>query len=108
MLKNFNEPSDLQRLLLSLLATSGTLAGLSLTLVGIVDLKVSGSQIESVADDMFLFAALGFVLVCYLIFFTLRRLQSARLRWWTAAIDVVFLGSLTLLLMAGFAVVYYF
>lgn len=56
---------------------------------------------------MFLFAALGFVRVCYLVFFTLRRLQSARLRWWTGAIDVLFLGSLTLLLMGGIAVAYY-
>ncbi|MGE5153021.1 MAG: hypothetical protein ACM3ST_03305 [Bdellovibrio bacteriovorus] len=68
---------------------------------------MSGPQVETVADDMFLFAALGFVRVCYLVFFTLRRLQSARLRWWTGAIDVLFLGSLTLLLMGGIAVAYY-
>ena len=72
MLRNVNQPDDLQRLLIALLSTSGTLAGLSLTLVGIVDIKVLSTKVETIADNMFLFAALGFVLVCYLIFFTLR------------------------------------
>jgi nitrate reductase gamma subunit len=101
-------PQDLRQLLLSLLSTSGTLAGLSMALVGIVNLKVANTSVGTVADDMFLFASLGFLVVCYLIFFTLRRLQSTRVRSWTNAIDVVFLFSLTLLVMSGFVVLYSF
>jgi hypothetical protein len=55
MLKNINDPKDLQRLLLSLLSTSGTLAGLSMALVGIVNLKVANTKVETLADDMVLF-----------------------------------------------------
>lgn len=106
MLKHVKDPQDLRQTLLSLLSTSGTLAGISLALVGIVNIKSSSVKIESLADDMFLFSSLGFVIVCYFTFFALRRLHSAKVRYWTNAIDVVFLASLTLLVMAGFVVVY--
>ncbi|HCU53084.1 MAG TPA: hypothetical protein DIC36_01955 [Gammaproteobacteria bacterium] len=108
MLKNVLEKSDLRRLLLSLLSTSGTLAGLSLALVGIVNLKISNTKIESVADDMFLFASLGFVIVCYLSFFALRRVDTEKVRYWTNTIDLLFFISLTLLVLAGFVTVYAF
>ena len=108
MLKNVANPQDLRQLLLSLLSTSGTLAGLSMALVGIVNLRAVNTKVETLADDMFLFSSLGFLVVCYLIFFTLRRLQSTRVQYWTNAIDVVFLFSLTLLVMSGFAVLYAF
>jgi hypothetical protein len=107
MLKNIDNPKDLQRLLLSLLSTSGTLAGISMALVGIVNLKVTSVKIENIADDMFLFSSTGFLIVCYLIFFTLRRLNSENLRYWTNVIDVLFLASLTLLVLSGFAVLYF-
>lgn len=106
MLKNINTPENLQHLLLGLLSTSGTLAGLSMTLVGIVNLKMANSKIETIADDIFLFSSLGFLLVCYLVFFAMRRLQSHRIRFLTDMIDAVFLFSLTALVIAGFVVVY--
>ena len=106
MLKNIDNPTDLRQLLLSILSTSGTLAGISLALVGIVNLKVSNTKIETLADDMFLFASLGFVVVCYLVFFTLRRLHIRSVQTWTTVIDIIFLCSLTLLGMSGFVVAY--
>lgn len=108
MLKNIEDPKDARELLLSLLPTSGTLAGISLALVGIVNVKASSAKVETIADDLFLCSSLGFVVVCYLIFFALRRLHSGRLQHWTNIIDVLFLASLTLLLVSGFAVVYTF
>jgi nitrate reductase gamma subunit len=108
MLKNVKDHKDLQQLLVSLLSTSGTLAGISLALVGIVNFKVASTKVETLADDMFLFSSLGFLIVCYLIFFTLRRLQSKKVQYWTNAIDAVFLFSMTLLVTAGFVVVYNF
>jgi nitrate reductase gamma subunit len=106
MLKNIEDPNDLRQLLLSLLSTSGTLAGLSLALVGLVNVKIASTKVETLADDIFLFASLGFLIVCYLIFFTLRRHRSRSVRCWTNLIDIVFLFSLTLLVIGGFAIVY--
>jgi hypothetical protein len=79
-----------------------------MALVGIVNLKVANTKVETLADDMFLFSSLGFLVVCYLIFFTLRQLQSTRVQYWTNVIDVVFLFSMTLLVMSGFVVLYAF
>jgi hypothetical protein len=108
MLKNVTDPKDLQNLLLALLMASATLAGISLALVGIINLKVSNSKVETLADDMFLFSSLGFLAVCYFTFFALRPLNSKRVHLWTNVIDVVFLCSLTLLVASGFIVVYAF
>ena len=108
MLKNVKDPKDLQNLLLALLTASGTLAGISLALVGIINLKVSNAKVETLADDMFLFSSLGFLTVCYFIFFALRHLNSKRIQLWTNVIDIVFLCSLTLLVASGFMVVYAF
>jgi hypothetical protein len=108
MLKHVKDHKDLQQLLVSLLSTSGTLAGISLALVGIVNLKIAHTKIETIADDMFLFSSLGFLIVCYLIFFTLRQIKSDRIQYWTKAIDIAFLFSMTLLVIAGFTVVYEF
>lgn len=108
MLKNVKDPKALRSLLLALLSTSGTLAGISLALVGIVNLKVSNTKVETLADDMFLLSSLGFLIVCYLTFFTLRRHNWKSVQHWTNVIDVVFLCSLTLLVTSGFVVVYEF
>jgi hypothetical protein len=79
-----------------------------MALVGIVNLRVANTKVETLADDMFLFSSLGFLVVCYLIFFALRQLQSTRAQYWTNVIDVVFLFSMTLLVMSGFVVLYAF
>ena len=68
--------------MLSLLPTSGTMAGISIGLMGVVNLRQTPT-ISSVADDMLLFSALGFLLVCYLIFFALRRVHVGLLPRWT-------------------------
>ena len=108
MLKNVEDPQDARELLLSLLPTSGTLAGISLALVGIVNLKASSTKIETIADDLFLCSSLGVVVVCYLIFFALRHIHPGQLQRWTSVIDVLLLASLTLLMVSGFGVVYAF
>jgi hypothetical protein len=108
VLKGVDGPEELRQVLLALLPTSGTLAGISLALMGIVNFRVQSVRVETLADEVFLFSALGFVGVCYQIFFTLRHLRSARIRFWRDAIDIVFLASLTLLLVGGFVTVYAF
>ena len=108
MLKKVKDHKDLPHFLFSLLSTSGTLAGLSLALVGIVNLKIANTKVETIADDMFLLSSVGFFVVCFIIFFALRQQQSEKVQYWTNFIDVVFLSSMTLLVMAGFVVVYTF
>jgi hypothetical protein len=93
---------------MTLLSTSGTLAGLSMALVSMTNLKIASTKVQTVADDMFLFSSLGFLLVCYLVFFTLRNIRSSSLQYWINLIDMIFLASLTLLVLAGFVLVYEF
>jgi hypothetical protein len=108
MLRNASDPNVLLQMLLSLLSTSGTMAGISLALVGIANYRIISTRVASVADDIFLFASLGFVVVCYMTFFAIRHLQSPKLARWTDVIDVTFLFSLTLLVVGGFVTVYAF
>ena len=108
MLKNTRDPKILLQMLLALLSTSGTLAGISLALVGIVNLRITSTKVASAADDIFLFASLGFVVVCFITFFALRHVDSPGLARWTDVIDATFLLSLILLVLAGFVTVYAF
>jgi len=108
MLKSTRDPNVLLQMLLSLLSTSGTMAGISLALVGIANFKIISTNVASVADDIFLFASLGFVVVCHLIFFAIRNIQSPNVNRWAAVIDVTFLLSLMFLVIGGFVTVYAF
>ena len=108
MLKSTRDPDVLLQMLLSMLSTSGTMAGISLALVGIANFKIVSTNVASVADDIFLFASLGFVIVCYMIFLAIRNIQSPNVNRWAVAIDVMFLLSLTLLVIGGFVTVYAF
>jgi len=108
MLKDTNDIQDTREILLALLSNSGTLAGISLALVGIMNLKPAGSKLDTITDDLYIFSALGFVIVCYLVFFAMRVLHSPQISWWARIIDVIFLGSLTMLVVAGFLTVYTF
>jgi hypothetical protein len=108
MLKNASDPEILLRVLLSMLSTSGTMASISLALVGIVNLRITSTHVASAADDIFLFASLGFVVVCYMTFFAIRHIQSPKLARWTGVMEFAFVSSLTLLISAGFVTVYAF
>lgn len=108
MLKNLDDLQDTKEILLALLSNSGTLAGISIALVGIINLKPITTGINRFADDLFMLSALGFVMVCYLVFFAIRQLQTNRLFVWARFIDILFLASLTMLVLAGFLTVYSF
>lgn len=107
MLKNMRNPSESASALLSLLPTSGTMAGISIGLMSVVNLKTTPTD-NTIADDILLFAALGFLVVCYLIFFELRRAHAGLGPRWTTGIDLVFLASLTLMVLSGFVILYEF
>lgn len=105
MLKNFKSPVESSKALLSLLPTSGTLAGISIGLVGLIHSE-SGTGSNTIVDDLDVFAAMGFLLVCYLAFFALRHLTSKFGSTLVSIIDITFLLSLTLLVFSGFIIVY--
>lgn len=105
MLKNLRDPREAREAMLSLLPTSGTLAGIAVGLVGVMA-AARGTTPSTIADDILLLSALGFLIVCYLIFFAIRTLGAAPARRMMAAIDVVFLGSMTAMVLAGFVVAY--
>jgi hypothetical protein len=108
MLKDTNDIAETREILLAILSNSGTLAGISLALVGIMNLKPVNSKLDTITDDLYVFSALGFVVACYLVFFAMRLLHSPRITYLARIIDVLFLGSLTILVVAGFLTVYTF
>jgi hypothetical protein len=108
MLKHTNDITEIREILLAILSNSGTLAGISLALVGIMNVKPDNSKLDTITDDLYIFSALGFVIVCYLVFFAMRLLRTNRITYLVRIIDVLFLGSLTMLVVAGFFTVYTF
>ena len=105
MLKNLRDPKEAREAMLSLLSTAGTLAGIGIALIGIINTSGGGTT-ATIADDILLLSALGFLVVCYLIFFAVRNFSGAHAWRMLVIIDVVFLGSMTLMVLAGFIVVY--
>jgi hypothetical protein len=105
MLKNLSDPKEAREAMLSLLSTAGTLAGIGIALVGIINTD-RGVTPATVADDILLLSALGFLVVCYLIFFAVRNVSATNAWRMLAVIDVLFLGSMTLMVLAGFIVAY--
>jgi hypothetical protein len=103
-----DDANEIRDILLALLSNSGTLAGISLALVGILNLKPLTSKVNTFADDLFLFSALGFVIICYLVFFALKIRSHVRLIRWANMIDILFLVSLTMQVVGGFLTVYTF
>ncbi|ESS71774.1 hypothetical protein MGMO_91c00250 [Methyloglobulus morosus KoM1] len=108
MLKDTTDITETREILLAILSNSGTLAGISLALVGIMNIKPENTRLDTFTDDLYIFSALGFVIVCYLVFFAMRLLHSSRISRLVKIIDVLFLGSLTMLVVAGFLTVYTF
>ena len=107
MLKNLKDPREARDAMLSLLPTSGTLAGISIGLVGVINSGMKGS-VSTIADDVLLVAALGFLFVCYMIFFAIRHVDTKVATGLMHLIDITFLFSMTLVVFSGFIVVYEF
>lgn len=105
MLKNLKDPKEARDAMLSLLSTSGTLAGIGVGLVGFINAGRGGAA-ATLADDILLLSALGFLVVCYLVFFAVRNINPSVARRMMQVIDLLFLASMTLMVLAGFIVAY--
>jgi hypothetical protein len=92
--------------LLSLLSVSGTLAGISVTVVALMHTLGTSNLATTIIDDLFALCALLFLTCTYLIFSALRIQREGVARVLIKIVDVVFLIGLTLMTAAGFMMVY--
>ena len=105
MLRHLRDPGAIRETMLSLLETAGTLAGIAVGLVGFLNGDRADATI-TIADDMLAISALGFLVVCYLVFFVMRDTVHATGDRMLMLIDVLFLASMTLMVLAGIVVLY--
>lgn len=91
--------------MLHLLSLSGTLAGLSVTVVALMH-TFDADTATTIIDDLFALCALVFLLCTYGIFTALRLRRSAVARILVSAVDALFLVGLTIMTAAGFMMVY--
>lgn len=106
MLRHITDAKETRDVLIALLGASSALAGISMALVGMINLRTDPTFADTLADDMCLLSGLGFVVVCYFAFFAIRPAGAGALNAWAKVIDIVFLASLTLLVAAGVLLVY--
>jgi hypothetical protein len=90
----------------TLVNISGTLAGIGLALVGILSAKSAMSKTETIADDLFLFSSLGFLVVLAMSYLAQKEKSETRVRKILKSAEIIFSLALLLLLIAGFALVY--
>ena len=92
--------------LLHLLSVSGTLAGLSVTVVALMHTIGAATVTTTIIDDLFALCALLFLSCIYLIFWALRVSRPPVARMLTRVVDGVFVVGLTLMTAAAFMMVY--
>jgi hypothetical protein len=97
--------SDRQELV-GLLSVSGSLAGLCITVVALMNTFDKTRAGVSAIDDVFAFCGAGFLLCTYLIFWALRSDRPSLSTTLLKIVDAIFLLTLTSMTLAGFAVVY--
>ncbi|MBE0620430.1 MAG: hypothetical protein IH605_07560 [Burkholderiales bacterium] len=100
------QPTWLRSELLHLLSLSGTLAGLCITGVTLLDTVGKQSIPSTIADDALAFSALLFLICTYAIFLALRtRNQSFAIKL-DKFVDALFAIALTGMVASGFIMVY--
>ena len=92
--------------LLSLLSTCGALAGLSITVVALMNTFNKQHATVSVVDDIFGICAAVFLLCTYLIFWALRTRSENRAIMLTKLLEGLFLFALTSMIIATFLMIY--
>ena len=92
--------------LLSLLSTSGALAGLCITVVALMNNFGETRASVSIVDDMLAVCAAAFLLCIYLIFWALRSHKASLSGALIRVVDGVFLLAMTLMTLAAFIMIY--
>jgi len=92
--------------LLSLLSTSGSLAGLCITVVAVMNTFDKSRANVTVVDDMLAVCAAAFLVCIYLIFWALRSPASPLAVVLIKVVDIVFLLAMTSMTVAAFLMIY--
>jgi hypothetical protein len=92
--------------LLSLLSTSGALAGLCITVVALMNTFDKTLAGVSIVDDMLAVCAAAFLLCIYLIFWALRSRKTSVSVVLIKVVDGVFLLAITSMTIAAFIMIY--
>ena len=90
----------------TLVSIAGTLAGVSLALVGILAAKSSMDKTQTIADDLFLFSSLGFLIVVALGYFARKQRAERRAARFAVGAETVLSVSMIGLLVGAFVLVY--
>ena len=98
--------SDQNDSLDTLVSASGTLAGISLALVGVLAAKNSLTKTETLADDLFLFSSIGFLIVLAICYLAQKEKSESRTAKTQRTAEWLFSLSLAMTLVAGFVLVY--
>jgi len=100
-------PANWQRQeLLSLLSTSGSLAGLCITVVALMNTFGKAHAEVSIVDDMLAMCAAAFLLCVYLIFWALRAHETSLSALLIKVVDGLFLLAMTSMTVAAFIMIY--
>ncbi|MBE2210089.1 MAG: hypothetical protein IAE66_00685 [Xanthomonadaceae bacterium] len=98
--------SDQNDSLDTLVTASGTLAGISLALVGVLSAKNSLTKTETLADDFFLFSSIGFLIVLAMCYLAQKEKSVSGTAKTQKTAEWIFSISLILTLVAAFVLVY--
>ena len=90
----------------TLITISGTLASIGLALVGILAARSSLGHTETIADDLFLFASLGFLIVLAMGYLVQKKPSSSHSRKLVLIAEWIFALSLFLIVVGAFILVY--
>ncbi|MFL6582502.1 MAG: hypothetical protein ACJ8G2_17300 [Burkholderiales bacterium] len=92
--------------LLSLLSTSGNLAGLCITVVALMNTFSKGRADVTIVDDVLAVCAAAFLLCIYIIFWALRTKAPDTFDVLVKAVDAVFFLTLAAMTIVAFMIVY--
>lgn len=90
----------------TLISISGTMASIGLALVGILAAKASIDHTQTLADDLFLFSSLGFLLVLALGYLVQKRPASAKAEAMVTGAEWIFSASLLVTVLGTIVLVY--
>lgn len=90
----------------TLISSSGTLASIGLAMVGILAAKSALAKAETIADDLFLFSSLGFLIVMVLGYLAQRSNLDGKVTRYLSIAEAIFTLSLSIIVLAAFVLVY--
>jgi len=106
MTQSTGSDTRIQNEMLHLLSVSGTLAGLCITVVALINTLGKSTRAATVVDDMFAICALLFLICIYLIFSALRVRRQRIAKMLVKSVDILFMVAMTLMTGSAFIMVY--